>query len=45
MLKILIYAVLIYFAYKLFIPKSLQSGHKENIDREEDEYTDYEEIE
>ncbi len=46
MIKLLIYAVLIYFAYKLFIPKSLRSGPTEYLDqeREDEDYTDYEEL-
>ena len=44
-MKILIYAVLVYFAYRLFMPKSLQSGDKDKIShKEEDDYTEYEEI-
>ena len=45
MIKIIIYAVLAYFAYKLFVPKSLQSGFEEHKELEDDEYTDYEEVE
>lgn len=44
MFKLLIYAVLIYFAYRLFVPKSLQSGQRDYIEQEEDEFTDYEEL-
>jgi hypothetical protein len=44
MLKILIYAVLGYFAYRLFVPKSLQSGSEEYKGLDDEEYTDYEEV-
>ena len=44
MIKILIYAVLGYFAYRLFVPKSLQAGPDESQENTDDEYTDYEEI-
>ena len=39
------YLVLGYFAYRLFIPKSLQAGSQDEIEETEEEYTDYEEIE
>jgi len=45
MIKLLIYGLLIYFAYKLFIPKSLKSGDEQTkLDADDEEYTDYEEI-
>ena len=45
MLKLLMYLVLGYFAYKLFVPKSLQVGPQDESEASDDEYTDYEEIE
>ena len=45
MIKILILGVLAFFAYRLFIPSSLQSGDSENKELDNEDYTDYEEIE
>jgi len=45
MIKLLIYGVLLYFAYKLFVPKFLQEGRKDQLEADDEEYTDYEEIE
>jgi len=42
--KLLICGVLIYFAYKLFVPKFLQEGRNDQLQADEEEYTDYEEI-
>lgn len=45
MFKLLIYGVLIYFAYRLFIPKSLRAPDSTQLpDDENDDYIDYEEI-
>jgi hypothetical protein len=44
MIKILILGTLAFFAYRLFIPSSLQAGDNENKELDNEEYTDYEEV-
>jgi len=44
MIKLLFLGVLVYFAYRIFIPTSLPTGQKDSLENEEDEYTDYEEV-
>ena len=45
MIKLLIYGALIYSAYKLFVPKFLQEGGEDKLELDDEEYTDYEEVE
>ena len=46
MLKLLFIAALVYFSYRLIKPKSLEGDKRDELsDRDDDGYTDYEEIE
>ena len=44
MFKILTILVLLYFSYRLFIPKAIDSGSEKGLESEDEEFTDYEEI-
>jgi len=46
MIKLLFILVLVYFSYRLFVPKMLTTQDKDQIEEQEpDEFVDYEEIE
>ena len=45
MVKLVVLGILLYAAYKIYLPKSLTSSENEKLQENEDEYTDYEEIE
>ena len=44
MIKVFIIGMLLYAAYKIYVPKGLTGSVNEKLEENDDEYTDYEEI-
>ena len=44
MIKIFIIGMLLYAAYRIYVPKGLPGSVNEKLDEQDDDYTDYEEI-
>ncbi|MBT8231139.1 MAG: hypothetical protein HKO66_16355 [Saprospiraceae bacterium] len=44
MIKLFVLGGLLYAAYRIYMPKSLDSSEKDAIEDNETEYTDYEEV-